>query len=88
MNAQSIKPIGTIFATESQLAKADRFFDKQAKQRDKIARTILSGCRRVMEQGEFRYYSNETTFAVMSRANKVLWFEIRKDGVYSIPSAK
>lgn len=76
--------LGTIFATEKQMAAADKFADKQAAQRDQRAKSTLTNCTRRVVGGEVRYYANETKFAVMSRSNVVRWFEVRKDGVYSV----
>lgn len=73
--------LGTILPTAEGLQVADKFADKQAAVRDKLAGATLTNCTRRAVDGELRYYASDTQFAIMSRANVVRWFEIRENGV-------
>lgn len=79
------KPVGTIYATPAQLAKADAFSDSQAAKNDRRAIAILSDCERRMVNGEIRYYETPTKYAT-ARSGKVRWFEVRADGDYALKS--
>ena len=74
MNA---KQIGTVFATRKQLAAMDKFAAKQDKARGEIGAKDLAHLEKRTECGEVRYYEGATKYAIITRAMKVIWFELR-----------
>ena len=70
-----MKPLGTIFASESHLAAFDAFFDQQKQARESRSKTsdLANFSRRIVD-GETRWYDGENRFAVVNSAGRRLWF--------------
>lgn len=83
-----MKALGTILPSEKSLQINDDFERKLKASQAFYAfgHPILRDCEATHEEGEVRYYTTQSCFAIVSRSLKVLWFEIRKDGTYSVPN--
>ena len=80
-----LKPLGTIFANERQLAEADRHSDKELSKALLAAEKELTGLDRRIVGGEVRYYKTPSIYTpAVVRAGVRRWFEVRADGDYSI----
>ena len=82
------KTLGTIFASEAELARDEAFCDKQRASVLKAADLKLSGLSRETVAGEVRYYLSAVVYATVSRSGALRWFQTRADGDYSIPAPK
>jgi hypothetical protein len=70
-----MKNLGTIFATEAELARSDAFFDGLKLVRESLAKTPdLSSLARRIVDGETRWYDGENRFAVVNASGRRLWF--------------
>jgi len=78
------KSLGTILPTPASLAAGDRAFEAQERRNAGIGARAFPGIVPRREQGEYRYYTACNRFAVVGSSGRVLWFEIRPDGVYSV----
>lgn len=79
-----MKPLGTIFANESQLASFDAFSDQQKQARESRSETSdLANLSRCIVDGETRWYEGETRFAIVNRAGRRLWFAKRGNDWFS-----
>lgn len=78
------RPLGTILPRASDYVAADEYHKKTEQLRASVAAAKLSGLRRVVIGGESRYYSAPDKYAIVNSSGRVLWFEVRQDGDYSI----
>ena len=77
--------LGTVLPTRSTLASGDAHAAAIKRQKNKIGAS-LRGCDVRRVGGETRYYKGCNRYAVVSLSMKIRWFEVRKDGDYSIPA--
>jgi hypothetical protein len=77
--------LGTVLPTRSALNRGDAHAAEIDRQKNKIA-SSLRGCDVRRVGGETRYYKGRNRYAVISLSMKIRWFEVRKDGDYSIPA--
>ena len=75
--------LGTVLPTRAQLARMDKFADKQRKAVDAQGAKEFAHAERRVVGGEVRYYVSETRFAVKNRSGRSLWFEIRNGEIYA-----
>ena len=75
-----MKLVGTIFASESQLAAFDAFSDQQKQARESRSKTsdLANFSKRIVD-GETRWYDGENRFAVINSAGRRLWFTKRRN---------
>jgi hypothetical protein len=78
--------VGTIFATEAELARSDRHFDRVHALAVREAEIELAGTVKRTVCGEVRFYLSPTLYATARRTKRGrCWFETRPDGDYAIP---
>jgi hypothetical protein len=79
--------LGTVLPTKKSLEINDRYFNDLRAEQNKIANStdILKDAEKIEVGGEIRYYIGNK-YAIIGRNKKVMWFEVRKDGDYSIKS--
>ncbi len=74
-----MKTIGTILPTRDSVLANERYASAVAAKKNAIGMTIANARRRVFG-GEVRWYTSDSTFAVVNSAGKVRWFEVRENG--------
>lgn len=80
----SSNSLGTILPTKKSEKAGDAAFLKNQKAIRYIEST-LGQYDRINHYGEIRFYDGPSRYAVVSRQSlKVLWFEFRNDGWYSV----
>ena len=55
-----------------------------AKQRERFGDRELAGCEKRIVGGEVRWYDTTDQYAIVSRAGKVIWFQVTANGDYRI----
>jgi hypothetical protein len=79
-----MKSLGTILPTKKSLKNEDDYALHLAKEKVKVASKKLFGCKAKRLGNEVRYYKTPSLYAVVSSTFKILWFEVRSDGDYSV----
>lgn len=71
--------LGSVLPTRKSIAMTDRWYaELQVKKRNFVqTNRELRLCEHRFEQGEDRYYENETVFAVVNNSLRAIWFEWR-----------
>lgn len=78
------KLIGTIYATASDLAKFDAIADSQKARRESTSSTKdMAALKRRVVDGETRWYDGANAFAIINRAGRRLWFDIKGDKTFA-----
>lgn len=83
--------LGTILPDAETHRLENEFYNRQVAAAAKIAShdKLLKKCCRKIVGGELRYYLRENIYAVVGlNSLKVLWFEVRLDGEFSIDRPK
>lgn len=84
-----MKPLGTILPTGKSIAADNRYYAEQLRKKAKLEKQELAGLEKRIVGMETRFYASETVYALVNHVSlKVLWFETRDDGDYSIPNRK
>ena len=79
----SARMVGTIYASERQLAEMDAWADRLAAIDRDYARNALPGATPRKVGDEWRYYVGTNRYATC-RNKRVRWFEVRADGDYAV----
>lgn len=79
------KHVGTVLPTAESLACDNAYADRVERLRETVAARELSGCDRRIVGGEVRYYDTADQYGIVSRAGRVLWFQVTDCGDVRIP---
>jgi hypothetical protein len=76
----SSKSLGTVIPSKASMGRGDKHSAALDRRHEEVAAPELPETDRRCVGGETRYYSDEAHYAVITRALKVRWFEVRPDG--------